>query len=407
MQRLHGALRRDFGADRGADGAFPFATRVAHAIECAAGFSPARDEIHRAVAAEFDVGDVQRTALQERLESARGRRAARFQMHGEDTAESPIEREQGASIPLGEGARRSELHAGRRPQAHIHHRRQRVGVIGWPLARSLAEAVFAAADHMQNAGGNIPGEAIAVFGIAIEGEQLAARVEGQVIDVAEAAREQFHVSTVGIHAEDETGRSLALITAAHTVVCGGKQLVFAIVLEGRTRRRILRRQDMIPLNQVDAPIRSEHQTMRTVLTVDLPFRLPQQLDFVIGVDTLRVAQPVQAQPLRPLPRSHRGYRKRRAVPWPRSTGTSSFSTRAGFPSSGNVTRSIGSRPCGEMTSRPRGSTVIADHEPSPGPAARTCSASNPGATLERNKARRRRFGAGEPRARRPGEDRRV
>ncbi len=233
--------------------------RIRNPIEPRLRAPSARRKIHRAIRAKLEVGDVQRrlrpVARQPfwrnkifnrpggcefspvRGKGSTGKRpfvggTARRQVDGENTTVRPVHDKQRCPVPRREPAVRAELDTGRRSDADIQRRGQAVGVPIGPLGASFAKAVVAAADNVVDADGPIPGHAPIPFHVAVEAEQFALAVEGDVIGVAETGGEKFTVPAIGIHARHESARRLLSRAEPVAVLEARQQHVVRVVSMG-------------------------------------------------------------------------------------------------------------------------------------------------------------------------------
>ena len=193
-------------------------SRIAHAVQGRLSATASNDEVHRAVGAEVEVGHVERLALQECFSFARVARAARSQMHGNDSAVGPVENEERLAILFGEVALRPELRSRRRAEADIDDARQAVGEMVGPDASPLPPTVFASRHDVHHAGRPIPRCPGIPLHVGIVGEQLAIRIEVQSVGVPKSTREQLPRLPVGVHPPDVTaGRGGVTVARAKGV----------------------------------------------------------------------------------------------------------------------------------------------------------------------------------------------
>ena len=77
-------------------------------------------------------------------------------------------------------------HPGRASPSHVEDRRQAIEVIGRPLARAVPPAELGSQRAVNDTNRAIPGKPDVPFHVAVEREELAIAIEGEVILVAES-----------------------------------------------------------------------------------------------------------------------------------------------------------------------------------------------------------------------------
>ena len=123
-------------------------------------------------------------------------------MHGIDRAVRPVEEVQRVSILWWKSRLISEGYPGRRSNTDVDHRRQAVRVIRRPFARAGAPTELATTDHVANARGTVPRRADVSFVVRVIREQIAVRVHGDVVGVAQPRADQFPTFAVWIGPAD-------------------------------------------------------------------------------------------------------------------------------------------------------------------------------------------------------------
>lgn len=221
---------RPLGFGNGGDG---FGVGVAETVQAGLDAAAAGDEVERAIRADSAVGEVEGPTLDDRFQVGHVGSADGTEVEGEDAAEAPIEGEQGPLVALGEAGAGAEGDAGGGTQADIGDTWEGIGVISGPFAGAFTEPVIDAGEAMEDPVGPVPGEAPVAFHVAVEGEELAVGVEGDVVGIAEAGGEEFGFGAIWVHAEDEAARWLAAGSEPVPVVDGREGEVDAGIPEGR------------------------------------------------------------------------------------------------------------------------------------------------------------------------------
>src|SRR5258707_8527057 len=185
--------------------------------------TPPRGKIHRPIAAEFQVRDIERplfaTPDQAGWADKIFKRAAvggtfGRKVDGKDSSVSPIHGEERLLIFRRIGAVRSKLHSCGRADADVQSSREAVREVIRPLARPFAESEVRAADDVVDARGTIPGRAPVPFHVAVEPEKFSFSVEGDVVIIPLAGSEEVAVVRIRIHSENKTaGRLIATAEA--------------------------------------------------------------------------------------------------------------------------------------------------------------------------------------------------
>ena len=296
----------------------PLVSDITHPIKPRLRPPSADGEIHRAVLAEFEIGDGQPFSRNENLHvfarvwliliEARGHRifrsvtpTCRAQIDGEDAAISPVHDVERVFVSIWEVALRAELHARRRAAADVHDRAERVGVVVGPFRRALAEAELRARDDVQDARVAIPRQAHVPLHVAVVGEKLAVGVEVEVVSVAETGGEQLPLFAIGIGAQDVAVGRLELVEkGGHRVFDPGEQVVLGEVPVGRFRGEALDGWRGVAVGDVEHFVRADDHAVRAVLAAATGHFF-EQLRLVEIAVAIRVAQAVDGLPVRPLP----------------------------------------------------------------------------------------------------------
>ena len=112
----------------------------------------------------------------------------RRQVHRDQSAIGPIAHEERLLILQRKFRARAENHAGRAADADDRSGGQAVEVVFRPLRAPFAKSLIAAADGMEGADRPVPRRAPVPFHVAVEAEQFAVGVEGDVVRVAQIRR---------------------------------------------------------------------------------------------------------------------------------------------------------------------------------------------------------------------------
>ena len=185
-------------------------------------------EIHGAVLfGDDDVGEGHRLAGDELLLHGFETGAVRLVVDRPHGAERPVEGEEGVLIFRWEFRARAEDRSGGRAGADVDGGGQRIGIISRPAAGSGAPAVVAAADDVIDAGGHVPRRSHVPLHVGVVGEELAVRIEGRVILVAEAAGEELDVFPVGIGFADVSAGGEDALGVAVRIPHARREMVLA------------------------------------------------------------------------------------------------------------------------------------------------------------------------------------
>ncbi len=145
------------------------------------------------------------------------------------------------------------------------HRRQRVGEGHRPLGAARAPAELGAGDEVHDARRPVPRRADVPLHVRVVGEQLAVRVEGQVVGVAHAAGDHLPPRGVGVGAQHHrAGRAVADGVAAR-VPDARQQDVLAPVAVRRVGGDPLGQAGRVAVDHVEHAVGAEHDAVRAVL----------------------------------------------------------------------------------------------------------------------------------------------
>ena len=251
---------------------------VAHAIQTGLRVASAGDEIHRAILAEFEVGQIERLAFEEHLGFGGEARAVRLQMHGKNPAVRPVHRKERLLVFFWEIAFRAEFHTRRRTEADVHRRGQAVRIIIWPFPRARAPAVFAAGHAMNDAGRPIPRRAPVPFHVAVECEYFPRRTEIKIIRVAKAAQHQFPFFSFRIRPQNVAARRDNSHRVAVRIPQARQQQVFLKIFVRRIGGQPFRQFGVVPVHDVNHAVRPGHDAVITMLA--FPGKFFQEVNLV-------------------------------------------------------------------------------------------------------------------------------
>ena len=270
------------------------AADVTHAVQPGLGAAAAGHEIHRAVRPEVHPGDIERPAGDELLRLATVARPLRHEVNGNYFAVSPVENEQRAAVRLGKVAVGAKRHRRRRAEADVGIARQAVGKVSRPFVGTLPPAVVAAGDNVIDARRPVPRRALVPLHVSVVNEQLAVRIEGQAVGIAEAAGDHVPAFAVLVRADDMPRRRLDALVEHHAVPFARQQLVASVVAIGgcRCRLKTLPQQDVVAVREVDETVRAESDGVAAVPDSAAGFAQERHLVELIVAGC--VAKPVKA-----------------------------------------------------------------------------------------------------------------
>ena len=224
-------------------------------------------------------------------------------MHGHNAAIRPIHHPERVAVLLREFRLRGRDDSRGRADADVHHFRQTVRVVSRILRRAFAETLIAAAHDVIRARGPVPRRTPIPLHVAVEAQQLAVRVEADVVSVALTRGKQLRVLPLQIHAQHIAARRLAPRPEPIPILHARQHQIVPVILEGRGGQRILRHIHEVAAHDVELVVRSQHDAVRAVFAIAAAVLvpLPQQLRLAERPLPIRVAQPVEMITLRPLP----------------------------------------------------------------------------------------------------------
>ena len=276
-------------------------TCVSHAEKVRLSAASAGAEIHRAVIADDRIREIQRRLAafaverfwrDEVFERARVARAVRFQVNRHQPPVSPVADIERLLVFRGKFRAGAEDHAGRAADADIHRSRHAVRIILRPLRAAFAEALVAAAHALKRACGPIPRAAPVPFHVAIVAEQLAVRIERDVVIVALPGRKHLHVFSIEVHARHVAAGRFRACAESVSILDALEREVVRVVAMRRCRREILRHSGKISAHRVEHLVRPEHETVRAVFArAALP--LAEKLHVVKTIVLLSVLAAIQ------------------------------------------------------------------------------------------------------------------
>ncbi len=145
---------------------------------------------------------------------------------------------------------------------------------------------------MKSADRPVPRHSPIPFHVAVETEQFAIDIEGDVVGVALAGGEQFRVLPVEIHADDETAGRLFAGAEAVAILRARQHHIVGIILVRRSRQEISRHADEVAADHVKLLVRTEDNAVRAVLTI-APLPFAEQFDAVELVVAVGVPEAVE------------------------------------------------------------------------------------------------------------------
>ena len=192
-------------------------------------------------------------------------------MHRDQTSISPVLNEERPLILRRKLRARAEANSRGAADADVHRRRQAVVVILRPLARTLAEAMVRTARQMVHTYWAIPRRAPVPLHVTVKAEQLAIMIEGHAVGVALAARDEFAVLAIGVHAHHKSTRRLASRAEAVAILRARQHQIVRIVFMRRGRQHIVRHIHKIAAQHIEMLlVRIQQDRMRTVVTTAAP-----------------------------------------------------------------------------------------------------------------------------------------
>ena len=112
--------------------------------------------------------------------------------------------------------------------------RQRVLVVFGKFSASLPIPVVGSRNPVVDSYWTVPWQSEIVFGVAVEPEQLAVRIERDIVSVPRAARKQLAIISVEVHAQDKARRRRQAEAEALRVFITGQQLVICVIPQWRS-----------------------------------------------------------------------------------------------------------------------------------------------------------------------------
>ena len=271
---LFAFLRTGFIRLHGVGGAL--GAGVADAVEARSGVASADGQIHRAVVADDEVGDVEGAFLAARLHEAEGAEEVFFraavsaaigrEVNGHDAAVGPIKDVEGALIFGRELRAITELGASGAADADVDSG-EAVWIISGPFAGAGAPAVFAAGDGVVHARGTIPRSAPIPFHIGIEHEDLAIAIESEVVGIAETGAEEVPGFAIEIGANDVAAGSENAGGVAVAIPLAREQVIFLIIAMRRIGGDAFRQAGVVAGHDVEFAIGAEARDVRAVFAV--------------------------------------------------------------------------------------------------------------------------------------------
>ena len=258
---------------------------VGHAVERRLPAAAADEKIHRAIRrVDEEVGERQRFSADKLLLHRLEARAVGHEVDGVHRAVGPVIREKGALIFRREFCAGAKHRASRAAGADVHGGGQGVRVIRRPAARAGAPSVVAAAHAVVDACRHVPRHAHVPFHVAVVGEQLAVRIEGDVVMIAEAGAKQLDFFSVRIGFDRVTAGRENAARVAVGVPHPGEQVILAPGVGGAHHRLAGRRFGVVASDEINAPaVRPKNHTVRPVFTaaIDLAEQFGR-VELVVG-----------------------------------------------------------------------------------------------------------------------------
>ena len=149
----------------------------------------------------------------------------------------------------------AELDSDRRTGPDVDRCRQGIDTIGGPAAAAAARAQVGADGGVQNARRLIPGHAHVGLHVGVVREDFAIGIQGDVIGIAEADREDFPVFAIGIGGGDPTVRSQDAHGPAAGIPLARQEQIFVPVWRGAAFTAGLERDMPLTLAHASHPLR--------------------------------------------------------------------------------------------------------------------------------------------------------
>ena len=269
---------------------------VGHAVETARGIAASHREVDHAVGPHFEVGYVERLAIDEvdGLISQLVGRAVAHHAHQHDASARPVGLEKSIKVVGGISVVMIELDADGRAASQVAHGRQAVEIVRRELARARSPAVITAGDDVHRPHVPVPGHIDVPLHIAVEREELTLPVVGMVEGVAEAAGQQRVLEAVEPQTRDGSARRHDADRVPPRVHVAVEELRFPVSPQGRQRvDQLVRNESVVAEHHRGMTVGATANIVWAVFA-DAPLEVVQLLEGVGPVVAVGVFEFVEA-----------------------------------------------------------------------------------------------------------------